>query len=1074
MSQYGGAPKPPAVWGARPAGMPNPGNLYAAANQQLLNMNAMGHPGMMNLSGIVNQAAFGGPQVSTAMGLVGMNPLAVAQAQQAPQARAPQPTQQMPAQVQPVAANKSQRTFIGRVTKMHDTYGFVDEDVFFQSNVVRGPMPRSGDKVMVEANFNPSMPFKWNAYRIQVMNDGAPQQQPPAPAFAQQPAFPARRETPTGPRQSQRSPPPPRRSSPVKRREPSPRREPREDRKRERERSPPPTRTGSVVPSSRRDSASPPRRRQRIIPRYVCNLPKPTPVGNTTAIYLKKRYTQIYVPSDFCDFRVDWTAVSASNFLDFTYPIQFHVLQKEVDPLEELPPLEPDDADHRYQVKVLLLAHAGRTAINQKAYGLAKDGALDDTYDPQDLFKGISFLTGIRNKENVPLGGSYSPSLDGPDPLSLGTMIKTAVRCVKALTGLDLSNSAQWFQLGQLRYFRTEKDRLDRITLLLPTSAELQPTDEQFAAQSDALRQQLAGRLAALEAPSIAEPIKTSEPAAATTTAPNQESLETTTPSKDVEMEDEGEDPTHWSKLDIKTMKVVELRSELAARGLDSKGIKTLLVQRLEEALDKEKEADGGEPPAEEQPAVEKPEENTEEASKVTEERKEGIKPAEETETQKKAREEEEKKKKEQAEKERAEKKASLEKKFSYPAEPKAFVWPHREFKGGKFDCKVVPLKALLDYRPEDNKEHQFEASLFAESIKELFERHYGQVIGDAIVRANDREEEHKRRQEAYKPDPAEDKEKADADVVVVEDSKKEEKKLDLKPRIQNVKLFEAFAFYDPNLLGYLQESDLEEILSATQPGYNRSVVKKIASKLSRHDKVNYRALTDQLLDKDGNVRFVPGQLDESPLVTLINAFEGHIKDEEASTQTNGTSSDSGVVVIDGCVVNVEQKLAEMKKLDAEKQTALQKLAQAESTNKTLKETRDHLEKRKKRLEEDVERYRRKKDEAEKHLKSATDDSAGVRTALVDAKKFAEKLLDALNKGMPEEKKKEEKKEEKPVLNGASDVTQELDDDEIVLADSVGDEKMDTAAIEAKTEEEDISLEEISAATENGSAETVA
>ena len=30
-------------------------------------------------------------------------------------------------------------------------------------------MPRVGDRVMVEASYNPSMPFKWNAYRIQLV-----------------------------------------------------------------------------------------------------------------------------------------------------------------------------------------------------------------------------------------------------------------------------------------------------------------------------------------------------------------------------------------------------------------------------------------------------------------------------------------------------------------------------------------------------------------------------------------------------------------------------------------------------------------------------------------------------------------------------------------------------------------------------------------------------------------------------------------------------------------------------------------------------------------------------------------
>lgn len=43
-------------------------------------------------------------------------------------------------------------------------------------------MPRVGDRVMVEASFNPTMPFKWNAYRIQLPQ---PQDNPPSLASTQ-------------------------------------------------------------------------------------------------------------------------------------------------------------------------------------------------------------------------------------------------------------------------------------------------------------------------------------------------------------------------------------------------------------------------------------------------------------------------------------------------------------------------------------------------------------------------------------------------------------------------------------------------------------------------------------------------------------------------------------------------------------------------------------------------------------------------------------------------------------------------------------------------------------------------
>lgn len=52
---------------------------------------------------------------------------------------------------------------------------------------------------------------------------------------------------------------------------------------------------------------------------------------------------------------------------------------------------------------------------------------------------------------------------------------------------------------------------------------------------------------------------------------------------------DEVSEPTHYSKLDLKKMKVDELRCELAARNLDTKGLKQQLLNRLKDALEAEK-----------------------------------------------------------------------------------------------------------------------------------------------------------------------------------------------------------------------------------------------------------------------------------------------------------------------------------------------------------------------------------------------------------------------------------------------------------------------------------------------------
>ncbi|EFO97952.1 hypothetical protein CRE_20660 [Caenorhabditis remanei] len=303
---------------------------------------------------------------------------------------------------------------------------------------------------MVEANYNPSMPFKWNAYRIQLLN-AATQQEPvrqAPPQQQQQQQIPQQRggqesqrwgsndrgdrngggrgnESPLHRSAPQRrhSPParrasPPRRSSP--KRDTRPSREPREAR--EPRRSPPPRRavsprrasspatapvkndrkrerspSGSVAPSIRRDSASPPRRRARIIPRYECRVQRPALLSQiVSGSVLRHRYSKMYLPSDYVDLTFDWVStIQLDMSLDMNNPIQFHVFNKDVDYIgEPLPELEPEDSDHRHQVKVLLLSHAGKSEVVKKSFCLMADGTTDDHQEPQSLLKNLHFLTG--------------------------------------------------------------------------------------------------------------------------------------------------------------------------------------------------------------------------------------------------------------------------------------------------------------------------------------------------------------------------------------------------------------------------------------------------------------------------------------------------------------------------------------------------------------------------------------------------------------------------------------------------------------------------------------------------------
>ena len=57
------------------------------------------------------------------------------------------------------------------------------------------------------------------------------------------------------------------------------------------------------------------------------------------------------------------------------------------------------------------------------------------------------------------------------------------------------------------------------------------------------------------------------------------------------------------------------------------------------------------------------------------------------------------------------------ERRYTLPENPAILVHPNPQAKNGKFDCGVMSLSVLLDYRPEDNKEHSFEVSALLSAL---------------------------------------------------------------------------------------------------------------------------------------------------------------------------------------------------------------------------------------------------------------------------------------------------------------------------------------------------------------------
>ncbi|XP_077543341.1 cell division cycle and apoptosis regulator protein 1-like isoform X1 [Haemaphysalis longicornis] len=968
-----------------------------------------------------------------------------------------------------------QRVFTGTVTKLHDNFGFVDEDVFFQTCAIKGTMPKVGERVLVEASYNPNMPFKWNAYRIQLLanqmnasvgvrlNNQIAASSPAntSAAMAAQTQYinsvsssenkssrsdgekisysqllertesrhraeyansnarsATRRSSPTrrdrdmrhddrrdryrdrnssrdfdkdrrpydrnqdrlSDRNSDRNLDrmadrdriperdrlldrdrdrivdrdrnqdrladriPERNRSPIRDRRSRDR-----DRDRERDRdlrgpaqspdrdyrgpgqdhdgnstSSSLTRKHALSPPRRAGvGVSPPRRKPRMMPRYVVDIPAVCLDQRELGVVdLRKRYPNMYIPSDFFHAHICWQeCFPLQRPFGLNYPCCFQVLPKDtcppaasvlgtIQPAASCPPavLDPTDVNFSFSAKVMLLSSPSLEELYQQTCALAEDESRSGTaLHPARV---LSFLVGLKGKsETVAIGGPWSLSLDGPNPDSdPQTLIRTAVRTCRALTGIDLSACTQWYRFAEICYRRESSSpangakapsaTLEKVVLFFPDVWRCMPTRQEWADLELRLR--------------------SADDAAADASAGDA-----TAPCKEEENAEACiKEPTHYADLDPKTMKVGDLRQELEARGLSTKGLKSQLVARLGKALKAEAEMAEGNEEEEEEVEEEAEEEGEEEEpieeavlDEVKDEVVDEVKQDEDAEHSDEDRpaadgEAEEDKPTESADVSKEEEGSPKEDTSSrsgplpaatvgtplrlddLPSQPSILVYPSRTAKGGRFDCSVMSLSLLLDYRQEDNKEHSFEVSLFAELFNEMLIRDFGFNIYRALLAAPEQKEEKKKdagkesdkkveRREDRKSDRRPDRRDRKDDEKKNDDQDESdgasepsdgegdsEENKEKRPRKENNRtqqqrtvqrhLLLSFIYFDQNQCGYLQDRDLEDIFYIIGLELSRGQVRRLLQKVSRRETVRYRNLTDAPVCPEDIVEEVP------------------------------------------------------------------------------------------------------------------------------------------------------------------------------------------------------------------------
>ncbi|XP_015799866.3 cell division cycle and apoptosis regulator protein 1 [Nothobranchius furzeri] len=1005
---------------------------------------------------------------------------------------------------------QKQRVFTGVVNKLHDTFGFVDEDVFFQLSAVKGKTPQVGDRVLVEAVYNPNLPFKWNAQRIQTLPQLANQshqQQPqplpqaspqlgslynepgmqlrytdmhptdnrqnsqpqapsmikPAPTMLQSLpppttfSVPAQAPPPSllqaqlsaasltpllqNPPQPLLPQPPPKdvfpggllqapvrlmpQPQPMRRLEPPPRFPPTRndrgpelilrskeersrdrDRERRRSRERSPTRKRSRDRSPRRERS--PRRPRRAVPRYTVQLSKFSLDGSSCDLMeLRRRYQSLYIPSDFFNAVFTWVdAFPFTRSFQFGNACNFHILHKEVDPVvKNTAVLDPPDVNHTYSAKVMLLTNPSLEELYHKSCALAEDPQeLRDAF--QHPARLIKFLVGMRGKdEAMAIGGHWSPSLDGADPeKDPAVLIKTAIRCCKALTGIDLSLCTQWYRFAEIRYHRPEETHKGRtvpahvetVVLFLPDVWHCLPTRSEWEVLSRGLREQLAEKLSAERKEADGE---------------QEEEEKDEDESKDVSI------PTHWAKLDPKSMKVNDLRKELDCRSLSSKGLKSQLIARLTKQLKVEEQVEESKEP--EKPECKVPEEEEQPRSEDD-------------------REEDERKKQEELERQRR------ERRYILPDEPIILVHPNWAAKNGKFDCSVMSLSVLLDYRLEDNKEHSFEVSLFAELFNEMLQRDFGYRIYKALAAlpAKDEKKEKKVKKEVEKKElekreikkekeeesdePAakktkedEEEKKCDEKMIKKEESRDEEDNedegstanaeeydpmeaedadddddddkdeddsydRDRKDRrderrpskersskdkekkqmvTHNKELLMAFVYFDQSHCGYLLERDLEEILYTLGLHLSRAQIKKLLNKPVVRETCYYRKLTDRGKDDP-----VPSS-NEAEIENLIGN-RGLIPSFTARSQSEASGS-GNLIVYNGAMVDVGSMMQKLEKSEKAREEIEQKLMLQDAKKEENAKVKLQLEQANNTLSRELEEVRETLRQTEETLRAA-------------------------------------------------------------------------------------------------------
>lgn len=316
------------------------------------------------------------------------------------------------------------------------------------------------------------------------------------------------------------------------------------------------------------------------------------------------------------------------------------------------------------------------------------------------------------------------------------------------------------------------------------------------------------------------------------------------------------------------------------------------------------------------------------------------------------------------------------EKRYMLPDAPQITVHPSKTARNGKFDCTVVSLSLLLDYRKDDTKEHSFEIGIFAEAFNEMLMRDNGfniykafNVLSAIGKSKDDKKDEKDAEHHDEKSNDASECESNKGKTKKTSDKRHEdstEKDHKTKQVTAFPDLLLSFNYFDQTQCGYIFEKDIEELFYCIGINLSRSQIRKLAEKFITRDSLYYRKMTDRAVDAPAVNPFE--SITEEQLMLLARGN----KPVAATNNTEIVSQSNEIVTFEGTTVNLRQIMHQMKRIEAAYEESEKLLVDLKKSNSDLKSTNHKNEKRIKDLNSDLKSVSRKLLDAESSLSSIT------------------------------------------------------------------------------------------------------